>query len=354
MKYMKMKTSVCLFLMFCLMLPAFARPAKGFQVVLFHAWSDTSLKNFVSSLKAANADKDIKLRTVEISSAPFLAMTLPDHTDPNVGAKERGRFDNLLYLIQELTATDVNMGIYVTVYMSLHEEGLSDADLRSNTDRLRKQFIDEIIRRGKLGKIRLSICPSLEDTLGDKNGSNPDAFTNKVKVIASRLSWEFLSSGRVSFRRSISPGASKQEAKPGAVSIEQKRTLDAKGNEKKTRSFAIEHEVHSPVKLSSAYKMWSNDGVFVYLEPDDPKCVIDDNVKLSPQSLGDFKKTSFRPTKNLWRPAYNLFPQATNKDGSRATPFCSKKVDRSKRSDSDTQPLFDAHEQNVVKEFLKR
>lgn len=334
---------------------------KGIQAVLLQGWSDQSVEKLLSVVE----NDQMKKKTFEISFCPFLLSDsqLPVHTDPrwickfwptdpndpktaqkpaecnntqqtvpNGTSLNRGRFDNIIMLIDRLLAKGVV--VKVRVHLSFHSSDSTSSEKLKE----RAETVNKVLFKPYADVVAFSFSPMLED-----NYSSSTVFTERATALLSKLDYGKLSTRRHRVLRSIIPDKT-QEKKPTSVKV--KNPSDSK----KSVSLSVVHESHTTTY--SSYNIWSNDGMFVYRpDTEDKDCTANANDKFPTKySVSDFTKkaNSFSRSTLLWRPAYNLFNRDSDKErayGKR----CYAKNSLASRSDDGK---FDDNEASVLKQFL--
>lgn len=321
---------------------------KGLQVVLLHGWRDESVNNLVDALVSSSRSR------IELNCYPFyLFDSVPNQRLFQATDEPRGRWDNLKYIINKLT--NAGKTLVVTIHFSIHADAGDSSAIASNAKSFYSFWNDNKFKDNT--KVYFLLSPSLEDQIGNKTSTKDSEYQNLCERIIAKFTYSDLRSGKIGWRRSINPDSSKfkQSRSPSSIIIEEKLTLGGRSSSERYCIATVEHEFHSYINKN--YDAYSNDGVVVYSNDEDPKCTKNAETFAANSKIKqrDFDSYSISGgTVLLWRPAYNLYPPIeTGTCKEKGFNIVTSTKDKKARFDHDPlKPQFGQREKTVVRCFL--
>jgi hypothetical protein len=306
-----LKCLIPLLLLLLLAQPAFSAERKGVQVVGLSKMSAVSVRNCAAAIKESGCT------TIEFAFMPFFNAANP--------------FNNVDTLLDIPDVSKVE-----TIFLSWRDESVMQGLWTNSLAvlRTRAQSVDAHIRtiRSKVSKVIL--IPMLED-----NRTQAE-WLQAVHTIAGELE----SGEKVYFRRSQMVG---REVPPPSIETTLKNGVPYLFQATRLEAHRIDH--------GGPAQVISNDGGFVYQD-----IAIGgkyEDAASWPKAPGGYRTLSAwtadanttTKVSILWRPSYNLFTRTETDNHLQYT----RVGTLDQRTDSDTDPAFNAFEKEVLKAFLK-
>jgi hypothetical protein len=296
---------------------------KGVQLVLLSRWSAASCNNFVAAAGGYAGGP------LEIGFAPFFNEAHP--------------FARAATVLSGLLSK--GLALHVTVHLSFHRDDRTDVPTLQSRARKFDDFFSQF-----QGRVTMNLCPMLEDTW------DLATYRKRLETVARELRWEN-PHPLLNFRRSnnVSPVGGPVSFPYRSGSFEEVIHLPGNG-------IHLQSEIHGSTAGCTRAGVYSNDGNYVWF--DNPK-----GEKLPYREVAGSAGTASGPGANatysltaflagsarartvlLWRPAYNLNQRRVDP----TTKIVSYSVpgSPSSRTDSETDPAFDAVEIAALRAFL--